>query len=81
MQIYSPDLAAAQQELIMLSKSDNAGLMQRAEQRLQLLGMSEREIARVLKTGRADYSIPVYSNFAGYVAEAVNMAEGKIISR
>jgi hypothetical protein len=80
MRIYSPDLAAAQQELIMLGKSDNAGLMQKAEQRLQLLGMSASEISKVVKTGRVVYSIPVYSNFEGYVAEAGNMAEGKVIS-
>lgn len=70
MEIYSPDLAAAQRELIYINSSDNNGLMlQRAKQRLSLLGMQPAQIAQVIKTGQPLYRVPVYSNVSGYIVE------------
>lgn len=70
MEIYSPDLAAAQQELLFLQRSEtDHTLVEKAKQRLMLLGMSARAINQVLKTGKVNYRIPVYSNFNGYVLE------------
>ncbi len=70
MEIYSPDLAAAQRELIYINSSDNNGLMlQRAKQRLSLLGMTPAQIAQVIKTGKPLYRVPVYSNVSGYIVE------------
>ena len=70
MEIYSPDLAAAQRELIYISRSDNdASLLQRARQRLGLLGMQPAQINQVLKTGNPLYRVPVYSTVSGYIVE------------
>jgi multidrug efflux pump subunit AcrA (membrane-fusion protein) len=70
MEIYSPDLAAAQQELIYISRSDNdASLLQKAKQRLNLLGMQTAQINQVIQTGKPLYRVPVYSNASGYIVE------------
>lgn len=70
MEIYSPDLAAAQRELLFINnngKEDN--LLQGAKQRLILLGMLESEIAKILRTGKISYRVPVYSNVNGFILE------------
>lgn len=70
MEVYSPDLAAAQQELLFLKNSEtDPGLLQKARQRLMLLGMSADAVNRVLRTGKVNYRIPVYSNTDGYILE------------
>jgi hypothetical protein len=70
MEIYSPDLAAAQRELLLIAASDEGGdLLQRAKQRLLLLGMSSAQIDNVIKTGKVNYSVPVFSNSSGYLVE------------
>lgn len=70
MEVYSPDLAAAQQELLFLKRSEtDLTLLERAKQRLTLLGMSASGINQVLKTGKVNYRIPVYSNADGYILE------------
>ncbi|HTN07922.1 efflux RND transporter periplasmic adaptor subunit [Agriterribacter sp.] len=70
MEIYSPDLAAAQRELIYINNSDNnAAMLQSAKQRLSLLGMQPAQIAQVIKTGKPLYRVPVYSNVSGYIVE------------
>ncbi|TKC65565.1 biotin/lipoyl-binding protein [Pedobacter hiemivivus] len=70
MEVYSPDLAAAQQELLFLKRSEtDLTLLDRAKQRLMLLGMSASGVNQVLKTGKVNYRIPVYSNADGYILE------------
>lgn len=70
MEIYSPDLAAAQRELIYISRNDNdPSLLQKAKQRLSLLGMQPAQIAQVIKTGKPLYRVPVYSSESGYIIE------------
>ena len=70
MEIYSPDLAAAQRELIYLSKLGNEKpMLDRAKQRLSLLGMQAAQIAQVLRTGKPLYRVPVYSPASGYIVE------------
>lgn len=68
MEVYSPDLAAAQRELLLVA-GNNDDMLSRAKQRLQLLGMSSAAIGQVLHTGRILYRIPVYSNSNGYILE------------
>jgi Cu(I)/Ag(I) efflux system membrane fusion protein len=70
MEVYSPDLAAAQQELLFLKATGNdMQLLQASKQRLMLLGMSADAVNKVLKTGKVNYRIPVYSNADGYILE------------
>ncbi|MBC9929083.1 efflux RND transporter periplasmic adaptor subunit [Chitinophaga qingshengii] len=73
MEIYSPELAAAQRELLLVAKQDGP-LKNAAQQRLQLLGMQPAQIAQVLKTGRILYRVPVYSNANGYILEQSSAA-------
>ncbi|NLR68917.1 efflux RND transporter periplasmic adaptor subunit [Chitinophaga varians] len=73
MEIYSPDLAAAQRELLLVAKQDGP-LLSASRQRLQLLGMQPAQIDQVLKTGRILYRIPVYSNANGYILEQSSAA-------
>lgn len=73
MEIYSPDLAAAQRELLLVAKQEGP-LLAAARQRLQLLGMQPAQIDQVLKTGRILYRIPVYSNANGYILEQSSAA-------
>ena len=70
MEIYSPSLAAAQQELIYISRNDdNESLLQKAKQRLSLLGMQPAQIAQVIKSGKPLYRVPVFSSVSGYIVE------------
>ncbi|WP_316809749.1 efflux RND transporter periplasmic adaptor subunit [Pedobacter heparinus] len=70
MEVYSPDLAAAQQELLFLKRSEtDPAMLNSAKQRLMLLGMSASAVNQVLKTGKVNYRIPVYSNADGYILE------------
>lgn len=70
MEIYSPDLAAAQRELLYIYRTDrNSNLLQKARQRLLLLGMQEAQIRQVLNTGNVLYRVPVYSSVSGYILE------------
>lgn len=79
-EIYSPDLAAAQRDLLFVSRrDDDPSLLQKAKERLQLMGMSPAQISQVLRTGQPVYRVPVYSNANGYIVaqDALNtgMAE------
>lgn len=69
MEIYSPDLAAAQRELLLIAASKDAGMQEKAEQRLLLLGMPHSHISEILRSGKIQYRIPVYSNSNGYILE------------
>ncbi|RFS19456.1 efflux RND transporter periplasmic adaptor subunit [Chitinophaga silvatica] len=68
MEVYSPDLAAAQRELLYVAKNGSE-LLAAAKQRLQLLGMQPAQIDQVIRTGNILYRIPVYSNSDGYILE------------
>lgn len=70
MELYSPDLAAAQQELLFIAQNDpNSNMLEKAKQRLMLLGMQAPQIAQVVQTGKIIYRIPVYSPATGYILE------------
>lgn len=77
MEIYSPDLVNAQQELLFLKNNNEPALLESAKIKLRYLGSTESQINQVLKTGKVDYTIPVYSPYSGYVAEPqVNSTSG-----
>jgi membrane fusion protein, copper/silver efflux system len=76
MDIYSPDLASAQQELIYLQRSGDKALIKSAKKKLRLLGASEQQINTTLRTGKADYTFSIYSPYAGYIAEQTFGNEG-----
>jgi len=69
MEIYSPDLANAQQELLFLKNNNEPLLLESAKKKLLLLGLSTVQINRVLTSGRIEDRIAVFSPYSGYVAE------------
>ncbi|GAB3179537.1 efflux RND transporter periplasmic adaptor subunit [Telluribacter humicola] len=75
MEIYSPELAAAQREAIYISRVDKTtGLVEKARQKLQLLGMQPAQIDQVIRTGEPLYRVPVYSPVSGYIVDKTSLA-------
>jgi len=74
MDIYSPELATGQQELLFLLKNDpdNTTLIGAARQKLLQLGMSEGQLQEVIRTGKPTLTVTVYSNYSGHIHEAGN---------
>src|SRR5450432_2164749 len=74
MDIYSPELATAQQELLFLIKNDpeNERLIRAAKQKLLLLGMSEEQLSKVISSNKPSSTVTIYSNYSGHLHEAGN---------
>lgn len=72
MDIYSPELVTAEQNLLFLLRNDagNVSLINAAKQRLLLLGMTPTQIAGIIKAGKPLFAVPVYSNYTGHIHEA-----------
>ena len=73
-----PDWAGAQEEYLLVRKSDPA-LAQAARQRLLLLGMTEREIATVEREGKAQPRMTLTSPISGVIAE-LGVREGMTVA-
>jgi Cu(I)/Ag(I) efflux system membrane fusion protein len=67
--IYSPDLLATQQELLIARSSNDRQLIEAARHRLELFGLSAAQIARIEKTGKVERRIEYFAPFDGYVME------------
>ena len=69
--IYSPDIATAQQDLIFLKENDpdNLTLLENARRRLALLGMTNKQIRAVEASRKPLLSLPVFSPYAGLLVE------------
>ena len=70
--IYSPEIMTAQQNLLFLIKNDldNATFIQAAKDKLLLLGMSNEQLQQVIRTNNPSFTIAVYSNYSGHIHEA-----------
>lgn len=77
--VYSPDLYAAQQELLLAARAGDAALREAASRRLTLLGMSEAQLRRVLSSGRAQREVAVLAPTDGIVTE-LNAREGQQVA-
>ncbi|CAN5162442.1 hypothetical protein BH09BAC5_BH09BAC5_23150 [soil metagenome] len=68
MDVYSPELITAQENyLFLLKNSAEKNLAKKAKDQLSLFGLSLEQISQIEKTGNAFYSLPVYSNYEGYI--------------
>jgi Cu(I)/Ag(I) efflux system membrane fusion protein len=67
--IYSPELLAAQEELLIAIRSGDAGLLDAARSRLALLGMSESQITHIEKSRKTERGVNYFAPFDGYVME------------
>ncbi len=74
MDIYSPELLTAQENLLFLIKNDpeNAMLINSAKQKLLLLGMNSSQLNNVIVTGRSSYRVSVISKYSGHIQESSN---------
>jgi len=70
--IYSPELMTAQQNLLFLLKNDptNTSFIQAAKEKLLLLGMSSQQLQQVILSGKSSLTIAVYSDYSGHIHEA-----------
>ena len=74
MDVYSPGLMTAQQNLLFLLRNDpeNSVMIRAAKDRLLLLGMSSAQVSELVKSGKSKQSISVYSGYSGFVTELDN---------
>jgi len=77
MDIYSPELVTAQQDLLFLlgHDPDNTSLLNAAREKLLLLGMTSQQVEQVIRSGKASYTVTVYSNYSGHIHSAGSMTE------
>ncbi|MCC9167437.1 efflux RND transporter periplasmic adaptor subunit [Pontibacter harenae] len=82
MEIYSPELVTAQQELLYLVKNspEDVQLIAAAKQKLSFLGATQAQINRLIRTGEASYTFALYSPYDGYVTELNTEAPTATIS-
>lgn len=74
MDIYSPEMMTAQQNLLFLLKNDasNISLINAAKEKLRLLGMKDEQLQQVITKLEPANTISVYSNYSGHIHEAGN---------
>jgi len=75
MDIYSPELLTAQQNLLFLIKNDpdNLSFIDAAKEKLLLLGMSSKQLQEVIKLQKPSITISIYSNYNGHIHDALPM--------
>ena len=82
MDIYSPELLIAQQNLLFLLKNDseNISFINAAKEKLLLLGMSNEQLQQVIKTQKSSFTISVYSKYSGHIHETEQIMNSKNIA-
>ncbi len=75
MEIYSPELLTAEQNLLFFLKNDasNISLINAGKQKLLLLGVSPRQLQQIIRSGKPSYTISVYSNYSGHIHDIDKM--------
>ena len=75
MEVYSPEMVTAQQDLIYLTKNsaNETALINSAKERLLLLGINEHQIERIIKSGLPLYKLPIYSPYSGHIHDVQHM--------
>jgi Cu(I)/Ag(I) efflux system membrane fusion protein len=87
-EVYSPELANAQRELIYLAKKDasNLEMIRSAKEKLNLLGIDKNQIEEIMKSGTEKNSFTVLSPANGYLVSneesnptEINVREGNYV--
>jgi len=75
LEIYSPDLLTAERDLLYVLKSDkeNSELMDRAKEKLKLLGASDEQINQLISDEKESNSFSVYSSEEGYLTNSTDV--------
>ncbi|WP_161603016.1 HlyD family efflux transporter periplasmic adaptor subunit [Pedobacter arcticus] len=76
LKVYSEDLVAIQQEMLYLKSQNDTDLLNKTKTKLSLLGVSTQQINQILQSGKADYTINIYSNYDGYLLNPDASNEG-----
>ncbi|AMJ66185.1 hypothetical protein AXW84_12635 [Hymenobacter sp. PAMC 26628] len=76
LELYSPELVTAEQELIFVleNDADNAPLVGGARQKLRLLGLTDQQLRDLARTRRPNYRVAIFSPYNGYVVETLAAA-------
>jgi len=78
MELYSPVLNNAQQELVLALKNNNQALIGAGEKKLLTLGMSQSQINRLKKTRLVAARVKIFATRGGIIS-ALNVREGKFV--
>jgi len=67
--VYSPELVTAQQEMLYLAmhSAGESMLIQAAREKLLLAGMTSGQLRQLLQTRKVFYRLPVYSPYQGHI--------------
>lgn len=70
--IYSPEIVTAQQNLLFILQNDstNTSLLDAAKEKLDLLGMDEVQMQKVIQSGKPMLTIALYSPYSGHIHDA-----------
>jgi membrane fusion protein, copper/silver efflux system len=74
-EIYSPELVAAQEELLLAQRQASPALADSTRRKLELWGLGARDIDGILSAGEARRTLPIRAPSAGYVLHK-NLVEG-----
>ena len=79
MEIYSPELLTAEQNLLFLLKNDpgNTSFIFAAKEKLLLLGVSPQQLYDIIQQQKPSLTISVYSNYNGHIHDALSMNTSK----
>ena len=82
MDIYSPELLTAQQNILFLLKNDpsNNSLISASKEKLVLLGFSGEQLQQVINTQKPLSTVSVYSRYGGHIHEALNKAMNSTVA-
>jgi Cu(I)/Ag(I) efflux system membrane fusion protein len=77
LEIYSPEILTAQENLIFLLKNDStaSSLIESNKQRLRLLGMSDDQIKNLIKSKKVSTLLTVYSPVSGHIHQMNSISE------
>ncbi|WP_134091339.1 efflux RND transporter periplasmic adaptor subunit [Olivibacter sp. XZL3] len=79
-EIYSPELVAAQRELLLLQSAGEQNLLSSARKKLHYLGMTDAQIQGLLQNKQVAYRVPIYSPASGYIVEKNRTMPGSTIT-
>ncbi|MBI2284227.1 MAG: efflux RND transporter periplasmic adaptor subunit [Bacteroidetes bacterium] len=74
MEVYSPELLTAQQNLLFLLRNDpgNRNIIEAAKEKLLLLGMDAAQLEKLIREEKPSMTVTVYSNYNGHIHESAN---------
>lgn len=74
MEVYSPELLTAQQNLLFLLRNDpgNRNIVEAAKEKLLLLGMDAAQLEKLIREEKPFMTVTVYSNYTGHIHESAN---------